>query len=371
MKKFVLIPDSFKGTMSSEEVCGIMENSIKKLFFDADVISVPIADGGEGSVDCLIKACGGKKVQVTCEGPFMEKIESFYGMLPDNTAVIEMAACCGLVLVKDRKNPGKTTTFGVGTLIKNALFAGAKKIIICLGGSSTNDGGCGAAAALGVKFYDALGNAFIPVGDTLCDIAKIDASGLISELLSTEIITMCDITNPLYGKNGAAYIFAPQKGADESEVILLDKGLYHLSECIKRDLGVDVSAVSGAGAAGGMGAGTMAFFKSKLCSGIKAVLSLVQFDKIISDADYIFTGEGKIDSQSAGGKALSGIADAAKKQNKTVIALCGCDESTNEIFDMGISAVFSINRKAQDFSQSAKHSKENLAATMDNILRLL
>ena len=371
MKKIVLIPDSFKGTLSAEQVCAVMEKAVRERFPQAEVVSIPVADGGEGSVDCLLRAMGGKKVRCRCEGPFGEPVESFFGMLKDGTAVIEMAACCGLPMTEGRADPGKTTTLGVGTLISEAVRAGAKKLIVCLGGSATNDGGCGAAAGLGVKFYNTAGEAFIPTGDTLTDIARIDAAGLRPALREIPIVTMCEITNPLYGRQGAAYVFAPQKGASPEQVVRLDAGLMHLSERIRTDLGQDVSSLPGGGAAGGMGAGMKAFFGSELRSGIETVLSLVRFEEQIADADLIFTGEGRIDSQSEGGKVLSGVGKAAKRQGKPVIALCGCDESNEGIYALGISAVFSINRKAEDFSVSRHKSAENLETTVRNILRIL
>ena len=223
MRKIILVPDSFKGTMSSAEICGIMSGAIRVHFPETEIISIPVADGGEGSVDSFLSAVGGKKVTVTVKGPWFEDLESFYGVLPDNTAVIEMAAACGLPLVGENRNPGKTTTYGAGQLIVHAARSGCKRIIVGLGGSATNDGGCGEAAAAGVVFRDASGKPFIPVGETLDKIAGIDASGIDEAVAGAEIITMCDIDNPLYGPNGAAHVFAPQKGADQAMVEMLEK----------------------------------------------------------------------------------------------------------------------------------------------------
>jgi len=207
MKKIVLIPDSFKGTMSSAEICGIMEKAIKKFYPETDIIRIPVADGGEGSVDAFLTAVGGKKITVSADDPYFNKMDAFYGKLSDGkTGVIEMAACAGLPLVEDRRNPEKTTTFGVGALILRAIEDGCTKLIMGLGGSATNDGGCGAAAACGVKFIDKTGKEFIPTGGTLCDIEHIDSSGLHPSLKGIEIVTMCDIDNPLYGETGAAYV---------------------------------------------------------------------------------------------------------------------------------------------------------------------
>ncbi len=371
MKKAVLIPDSFKGTMTSREVCDIMKQCILQRFPDCTVDAIPIADGGEGSIDCFLAALGGQTVEIPCQGPYGEPMTGHYARLADGTAVIEMAVCSGLPMVEDRRDPEQTTTFGVGQLLCHAAQMGCRKILVGLGGSCTNDGGCGAAAAAGVRFYDSDGRVLVPTGGTLSRIAKIDISGLDPHLQQVEIVTMCDITNPMHGPNGAAHIFAPQKGADSAAVERLDEGLRHLDAIIQGGLGLSVADIAGAGAAGAMGAGMIAFFGSTLRSGIDTVLELTGFDARIADADIIFTGEGRIDGQSVQGKALSGIAAAAKRQGKPVIAVVGADDSTPEIYDMGITAVFSINRRAENLSVSKNKSRGNLAATMDNILRLL
>lgn len=373
MKKAVLIPDSFKGTLSSETICSIMSDGVKRHFPDCLVVSIPVADGGEGSVDCFLSAIGGEKISEKVKNPYFEDMESFYGILEDgDTAVIEMASCAGLPLVEDRKDPSETTTYGVGELILAAAKRGCKKIIVGLGGSSTNDGGCGAAVAIGVEFFDKDGKVFTPVGGSLKDIAKIDLSKRSKAIENIEIVTMCDIDNPMYGTNGAAYIFGPQKGADEDMVLELDMGLRNLSKVIKNDLGLNLAQVPGSGAAGAMGAGMIAFFGSKLQMGIETVLDTVEFDKLIKDADIVFTGEGKIDSQSLRGKVVIGVAKRAKKQNVPVLAIVGgAEEGIDEVYEMGVTSIFTINRLPQDFLVSRSKSKDNLKATMDNILRLI
>ena len=371
MKKAVLIPDSFKGTLSSMEICAVMEREILKHFPGCEVCAVPVADGGEGSVDAFLTALGGEKIYAEVCGPYMEKMQAFYGLM-GKTAVIEMAACAGLPLVGENKNPSLTTTYGVGQLMLHALNSGAEKIIMGLGGSATNDGGCGAAAALGVKFLNAKGESFIPVGGTLKDIADIDMSGLDGRIKSTEIVTMCDIDNPMYGEKGAAYIFGPQKGADEAMVKELDAGLRHLAQIINQALGMDLSAIPGGGAAGAMGVGMAAYFGSTLQMGIEAVLDTVGFDSLAADADYVFTGEGKLDSQSLRGKVVIGVARRAKRLAVPVIAVVGGAEAElDAAYAEGVQAVFTINRLPQPLSESAPHSAENLAFCMDNILRVL
>jgi len=373
MNKVVLIPDSFKGTLSSLQICEIIEYKIKEYFPDCKVISIPVADGGEGSVDCLITSLGGKNINVTVKNPYFEDMNAYYGIIDNgNTAVIEMAACAGLPLVEDRKDPTKTTTYGVGQLILDAAKRGVSKIIIGIGGSCTNDGGCGAAAAIGVNFINENGEKFIPTGGTLHRIKSIDTSNKINILNGIDIITMCDVDNPMYGPNGAAHIFGPQKGANPETVSFLDTGIKHLSEIIKKDLNMDLSHMPGAGAAGAMGAGMIAFFDSKLQMGIETILDTVNFNTVISDADMIFTGEGKLDQQSLRGKVVIGVAKRAKKQNVPVIVIAGgVDEDINKSYDLGVSSIFSINKLPEAFEISRFKSVENITFTIDNILRLI
>lgn len=373
MQNFILVPDSFKGTLSAIEVCNIMKSSIKNLYKDANIISVPVADGGEGTVDAFLYALGGEKKSVWVSDAFNEqKILAHYAMLKDNIAVIEMAACAGLPLVKNRLEPDKTTTFGVGELIVDAINSGAKKIILGLGGSATNDGGCGMAAALGVKFKDEQDQKFIPTGGTLSQIYKIDMNNIYSKIKDVEFISMCDVDNPLCGRLGASAVFAPQKGADEDMVKLLDEGLAHLAKIIKRDLHIEVKDIKGAGAAGGLGAGNIAFLQSKLTKGIDVILDTINFDELVSKADIVFTGEGKFDSQSLHGKVVMGVANRSQKYKTPVIVVTGAiGENIQEAYNKGITAIFSINKEPMEFSKSALKSKENMILTMENILRLL
>lgn len=373
MQNFILVPDSFKGTLSAIEVCNIMKSSIKNLYKDANIISVPVADGGEGTVDAFLYALGGEKKSIWVSDAFNEqKILAHYAMLKDNIAVIEMAACAGLPLVKNRLEPDKTTTFGVGELIIDAINSGAKKIILGLGGSATNDGGCGMAAALGVKFKDEQNQEFIPTGGTLSQIYKIDMNNIYSKIKDVEFVSMCDVDNPLCGKLGASAVFAPQKGADEDMVKSLDEGLAHLAKIIKRDLHIEVKDIKGAGAAGGLGAGSIAFLQSKLTKGIDVILDTIKFDELVSKADIVFTGEGKFDSQSLHGKVVMGVANRSQKYKTPVIVVTGAiGENIQEAYNKGITAIFSINKEPMEFSKSALKSKENMILTMENILRLL
>ena len=373
MRKVLLVPDSFKGTMSSSEVCSIMSSAILKYYPQVNIIAIPVADGGEGSVDCFLRASGGVKMTVQVKNPLFEDMQAFYGVLDKReTAIVEMAACAGLPLIEDRKDPLGSTTYGVGELILDAAQKGAKKIIVALGGSATNDGGCGAACAIGVRFFNAAGESFIPTGGTLKEIAGIDTTCRNESLCGVEIISMCDIDNPMYGPQGAAYVFGPQKGATPDMLAVLDANLKHLSEVIKCDLGKDISAVPGAGAAGAMGAGMLAFFDAKLQMGIETVLDTVAFDELVKGADMVFTGEGKIDRQSLRGKVVIGVARRAKNANVPVVAIVGdIGDDIEAAYDEGVSSMISINRVAVDFSQARERAKSDMALTMDNFLRFL
>lgn len=373
MKKFILIPDSFKGTLSSSTICSIMSKKIFERFADAKVVSIPVADGGEGSVDCFLTALGGEKVFKTCKGPYMEDMQGFYGLIDGgNTAVIEMAAVAGLPLVENNKNPLKTTTFGVGELMIDAVKRGVKKIILGLGGSCTNDFACGLATACGVRFYDVKGQEFVPTGGTLKDVCSIDITNKSKLLDGIEITAMCDIDNPPFGQRGAARVFAPQKGANQDQVELLDDGVKHICALVKNSLGLDLDNLKGGGAAGAMGAGMVAFLNATLKMGIDTVLDTVGFDEVVKDADYVFTGEGKIDGQSLGGKVVIGVSKRAKLHATPVIAVVGGVEGDmSGAYERGVSAIFTINKLPQDFSISRYNSEDNLAFAMENILRIL
>ena len=374
MKKFLFMPDSFKGTLSSAEICDILEESAQKFFPGVSCCKIPVADGGEGSVDCFVQALNGSKITCTVANPFFEPIDATFGLIHDGqTAVIEMAACAGLPLVEQRRNPLTATTYGVGELMVAALDRQVSTIIIGLGGSATNDGGCGAAAALGVRFINAAGESFIPTGGTLDEICTIDCTQLDPRLAHTTVIAMCDIDNPMTGPNGASFIFGPQKGADPVMVEALDAKMKHLARLMRTQLKCDLENTPGSGAAGAMGAGCEAFFHAKLKSGIDTVLDTTHFEDLAADADFIFTGEGRLDSQSLQGKVVIGISRRAQALNVPVIAIVGgaIDKGLEPGYAMGLSAVFSINRLPEDFSVSRYKSKENLTATAENIFRLI
>lgn len=371
MKKCVVVSDSFKGTVSSREICEIAQRVIPRHFPSCEVVCIPVADGGEGTVDCFIQAMGAQRVEVTVTNALGEKSAAAYARIGE-LAIIEMAAAAGLPQVGALRCPGTATTYGVGELIAHAAHSGCKRILLGLGGSATNDGGCGCAAALGVGFLDADGQSFVPVGDTLGRIARIDTAKADELLRSVEITVMCDVTNPLYGPTGAAYVFAPQKGADAEKVKSLDAGLRHFGDVIRSQLGIDVSRMPGAGAAGGMGAGCVALLGGMIQSGIDAVLDVTGFDRQLEGADLVITGEGRIDSQSAGGKVISGVARRTKAKGIPLIAIAGgIADSAGAVYDIGVSAMFSTDRAALPVDMLGARSPGDYEATLSDIMSLI
>lgn len=365
MKKIVVISDSFKGTISSSRVAKIAKDCILKYFPDCEVVGLPVADGGEGTVECFLEAVGGEAVSCTVKGPWGEPIEAQYAKI-GTVAVVEMAAAAGLPLAAPKLHPGLTTTYGVGQLIAHAVKQGAEKIILGLGGSATNDGGCGCAAALGVKFYNEAEEVFCPTGSTLKDIAKIDVSEAKKLLQGVEVEVMCDIDNPLCGKRGAAYVFAPQKGADAAMVEELDKGLCHLASLMEDG----IADLPGAGAAGGFGAGAVAFMGAKLRAGIEVVLDMVEFEKQLQGCDLVITGEGRIDGQSLGGKVPVGVSRRAKAMGVPVVALVGVvGDDADAVYDEGITAVFNTNRAGLPFEKILNRGEEDYRRALESLLR--
>ena len=365
MKKIIVISDSFKGTISSSRVAKIAKECILSHFPQCEVIGLPVADGGEGTVDCFLEAMGGEAVACTVQGPWGEQVEARYAKIGE-IAVVEMAAAAGLPMAAPNLNPEKTTTYGVGQLIAHAVEQGAKKIILGLGGSATNDGGCGCAAALGVQFYDAQGAEFCPTGGTLQNIAEIDASAAKKLLENVEVEVMCDIDNPLCGSRGAARVFAPQKGADEAMVQRLDQGLAHLAACICSE----AAELPGAGAAGGFGFGAVAFLGAKLRAGIEVVLDLVDFEEKLEGCDLVITGEGRIDGQSLGGKVPVGVARRAKAKDVPVVAVVGVvGDDADAVYEEGIAAIFNTNRAGLPFAEILHRGEEDYRRTMESLLR--
>lgn len=369
MKKVIVISDSFKGSLSSSAIAHTAAEVIGQFYPDCTVIGLPVADGGEGTVDCFLEAVGGQRVEVAVTGPWGEPIQAAYARIGD-TAVVEMAAAAGLPMVGQRLDPSQTTTYGVGMLLRHAVEQGAKHLVLGLGGSATNDGGCGAAAAMGVVFRNAAGEIFTPVGATLYEITSIDCTEAKALLEGVTVEVMCDIDNPLCGDRGAAAVFGPQKGADAAMVRRLDDGLAHMARIIRQDLGTAVADLPGAGAAGGFGGGAAAFFGAALRPGIEVVLDLVRFDEQLTGCDLVLTGEGRMDGQSLGGKVPIGVSRRAKRQNVPVVAIVGITGPGIEpVYDEGITAVFTTNREALPFEAIRHRGEADYRRTLTDILR--
>ncbi len=332
----IIIPDSFKGSMTSIEVADIVAAEAGKQGY-SNVIRIPIADGGEGSVDCILNSMGGHKEYVQVMSPEYKEITAYYGITEEKTAIIEIAESSGITK-QTSFQALQATTYGFGQLILDALEKGCRKFLLCLGGSATTDCGCGMAAALGVRFYDETGQTFVPVGGTLSQVTKIELDTLDPRIAESEFVVMCDVENPLFGEEGAAYVYAPQKGANAEEVILLDNGLKAICEKIKEATGTDYSTLKGGGAAGGAGCGCCAFLGAKLQSGIEAMLQISRFDEKKLNCGLIITGEGKLDRQSLMGKVLSGIKRHAGELPITVFCgICAIEET--ELKELGIRAI--------------------------------
>lgn len=373
--KFVLAPDSFKESMTAKEVCQAMENGIRKVLPDAKIISVPMSDGGEGTMDSLIDATNGQKYAVKVTEPLGTPVTAHYGILGDQkTAIIEMAEASGLSYVpQDKRTPAtikKTTTFGTGELINAALKHDVTRVIIGLGGSSTNDGGSGMGQAIGVKFFDHNDHEITQKlgGGDLKQITRIDTIDINPKIKKTKFLLASDVTNPLTGTNGASYVFGPQKGADQATAKELDENLSHYAKII----GQNIAQTPGSGAAGGLGAGLLAFTHAKIYPGVKLVANEVHLAEKIKEADYVFTGEGGTDFQTQFGKTPYGVAQIAKKYDVPVISLAGyIGKGIDHLYDKGFTAIFGILAKAENIDQALKDGPQNVERTTENVVRLI
>ncbi len=355
--KIVLAPDAFKGSLTAAEVCAAMAEGLRRFLPDAEIVSVPMADGGEGTVQSLVDATGGHFVTETVSGPLGEPVPACFGILGDGvTAVIEMAAASGLPLVpEDRRDPSRTTTYGTGELIRAALDRDCRTIIVGIGGSATNDAGAGMAQALGAKLTDADGNELVCgcSGGGLAHLSNIDLSGLDPRIAETTFRVACDVDNPLYGQRGAAYVYAPQKGADAAMVEQLDAALRNFAEVVKRDLNMEVAEIPGTGAAGGLGAGLVAFCGAKLEPGVDIVLEAVDLLGKAEAADLIITGEGAIDYQTAFGKAPSGAVRVARQIGCPNIVIAGAVHlAAGQLHEQGFGPLFSICNTAMSLPEA-------------------
>jgi len=372
--KIVLAPDSYKGSCSSFEVCQAMEAGIRRVVPEAEIIKVPMADGGEGSVEAVIAATGGEIRKISVQDPLGRLITAFYGISGDGSlGIIEMAAASGLpLLAESERNPLKTSTYGTGQLIKAALDEGVGRILLCIGGSATNDGGMGMARALGVKFLDANGLELGEGGEQLNNLAALDVGGLDPRLKKVEIKVACDVTNPLTGPRGAAAIYGPQKGATPRMVATLDRGLTQLAKVVREQLNREITDLPGAGAAGGLGGGLVAFLDGKLTSGVDLIIEATALKEKLKGATLVFTGEGRLDYQSSFGKTISGVGRTAQAAGIPVIAIAGSiGKGYEQIYQAGISGVVSILNTVMTLEEAFAASAELIADTAARTLKIL
>ena len=372
--KFVIAPDKYKGSLTAFEFCNAVEEGLNMALEKAEIKKMPLADGGDGTIDVVKHYLKGDIVKVKVNDPLFRTIEAQY-LFSKETRIsyIEMAEASGLKLLKEgEKNCMLTTTLGTGELIADALQKGAKEIILGIGGSATNDAGIGMASALGFRFLDANNAVLEPKGENLIHIKTIDSSGVNPLLKNLVVKVACDVTNPLYGKNGAAYIYASQKGASNEDIEALDNGLRNYSKIVQRQFGIDTQQIEGAGAAGGMGAGSMVFLNAQLTSGIDLIKELADFDTNIKGADWVITGEGKLDDQTLSGKTISGVIKSAKNQNVSVAALCGSvNISVNTQKELGLDYAVSIVKGISDLEEAIASSYTNLVHAAYNFASIL
>ncbi len=369
--KIVICPDKFKGTLSASEMADAIESAVKQINSEIETIVLPLSDGGDGFLDVLVNLFHAKKREMMVYNPLFKPITTWYAINNElKTAYIEMAKASGLQLLNEyERNPCLTSTYGTGEMILDAIENGAKHIILGIGGSATNDAGIGMAVALGYRFFDTVGNEIKPIGGNLKEIALIDDTHLKFNPLDIDFKVACDVKINLYGSNGATYTFARQKGATPDQIEHLDRGLMNFAELIFEKYSMDLQAIEGAGAAGGMGAGAIVFFKAKLVSGIQLIMNELNFDEIVKSADLIITGEGKLDSQSRQGKVISGVIEKAKKYGKPVTAICGqVALNKQEVGDFGLKGAYSLFSNDETSMISVPMSYKRLLPEVDKAL---
>ena len=372
MMNILIAPDSFKDCLSAREVASALSKGIQKILPDASLVMVPMADGGECTVESVIDATGGKRLKIPVMDPLMRKISSFYGITGDGkTAVIEMAAASGLELLKpEERDPWITSTYGTGQLIADALDQGCSKIMLGIGGSATNDCGAGMAEALGIRFSGKFGKLSARGGGALGEVESVHMEGLDERIAGTSFVVACDVNNPLTGPRGASAIYGPQKGADRAMVEKLDRNLAHFAGVIESQLGKEISRVPGAGAAGGLGAGMMAFLDARLMRGIQMIAELNNLEKLIRQADLVITGEGKMDAQTQFGKTPHGVAQLAKEHGKVVIGVAGTlEEDAGVLYQEGFDLLIPIQEKPVDLATALAGAGPLLERTGERIAR--
>ena len=372
--KILIAPDSFKDCLSARGVAAALAKGIRSILPDVDCMLIPMADGGEGTVESVTDATRGKRIALNVMDPLMRETGSFYGITGDGqTAVIEMAAASGIELLKvEERNPWITSTFGTGQLIKDALDRGVRKILLGIGGSATNDGGAGMAQALGVKFSGKTEAVSVQGGGALAELEQVHMEDLDPRIRQTEILVACDVSNPLTGPQGASAVYGPQKGADEEMVQKLDRNLVHMAGLIREHLGKEISEIPGAGAAGGLGAGLMAFLDARLMKGFDMIAGVVGLEERIRGADLVITGEGRMDAQTRFGKTPFGVAQMAQKYGKPVIGVAGSlDEDADILYELGFDLLMPIQEKPGDLEYSLKNGQLLLERTGERMARLL
>lgn len=366
MKKILLAPDSFKGSLSAIEVCQSLERGILTEYPDAEVLKVPLADGGEGSLEAIRQSVDAEEVKQFLKDPFWRTTDGYY-LRKGDTAYVELASASGLNLIKEsQRDPELATTYGTGQQIKHAVKNGCRQIYLFVGGSATNDAGLGIAYALGYRFLDENDEVLLTGGEALGALKTIKVP---DEPLDFELFVVCDVTNPLYGKEGAAYVYAPQKGADEAMVKRLDEGLQNFSTVVRNELGKDIAHIPGAGAAGGVPAGMIAFFNAKILPGVQTIMQILELEKQLEEVELIITGEGKLDAQTLSGKLIAGIADLGKKHGIPVSAVCGKNELTAEqLNELGIQKAVSLVNDQTSVAEAIENAAELLTQRVKELL---
>lgn len=371
--KFLFASDSFKGTLTSEQIIQLLTDSAHEIFPDCETVGVPVADGGEGTAAAVIQAVNGTWRKVQAHGPLMEETEASYGIVHGDTAIIEMAAASGLPMVPvEQRNPLHTTSYGTGEMIRDALDAGYRKLSIAIGGSATNDSGMGAMWALGIRFLDKNGQELMGYGADLEQVADLDLTGLHPAIVETQITVMCDVKNPLTGSEGATYTFGKQKGGTPEILDQLEAGMINYASVIREKMKIDVDQMAGSGAAGGLGAALRVFLHAELKSGIETVLDLIDFDGLLKDVDLVVTGEGRMDWQSAFGKVPSGVGMRCRKMGVPAVAIVGgMGDGADKIYDFGVDSIVTTINGAMDISEALDRAEELYADAADRLFRMI